>query len=141
MIIKAHWVCFTCRKQFRKPLHFWSSASWSIPHQNLNWIHRELQTQCSCPQCGKAMINMGKYFKAPRREAVQEWEKLQRLAEHGIRFSSEGNVAFLRLLGGKRPNKKATGQMIACCLCHTATEGQRLLLKIVRKKTSEKSKK
>jgi hypothetical protein len=42
-----------------------------------------------------AMVNMGKYFKAPRREAIREWKRMERLADHGIRFNHEGTVAFL----------------------------------------------
>jgi hypothetical protein len=92
-----------------------------------------LPATLSCPECNTALVNMGKYFRLPRHNDRQEWEKMQRLAEHGIRFTRAGTVAWLRFVGGTHPNKKDIDRIIACCPCHTRTEGQRLLLKIARK--------
>lgn len=133
--VREHWVCFACRKQFRKPAYFMRVASWSLPYQTSRWELRKRHEalEYACPECKAALVNMGKYFKPPRREDIREWESLRLLGEHGIRFSTEGSVAFLRMLVGSRPNRKAYEQMIACCPCHTHTEGQRLLLKIARK--------
>ncbi len=133
-----HWVCFVCRKQFRKPLRQKCSSEWSAAHQTLTWKREVLQADLSCPECHTTLVNMGKYFRPPRRENKQEWENVRRLAEHGIRFTSSGTMAFLRFVGGPRFDKEAVYQMIACCPCHTRTEGQRLLLKIARKPRKQK---
>ena len=127
-----HWVCFECRKQLRKPLHQKRSPEWLAETQSLRWKRKVIREDRSCPECGAALVNMGKYFRPPRRENKQEWENVRRLADHGIRFTSAGMVAYLRFVGGARFDKEAVDRIIACCPCHTRTEGQRLLLKIAR---------
>src|SRR5690349_21524084 len=121
-----HWVCFSCRKQFRKPSRQ-NCGPWDLPSR------RKPARTYVCPECKAPMINMGKYFRPPRREDEQGWKRMERLAEHGIRFYSEGTVAFMHFVGGARPKMRHIEQMIACCSCHTRTPGQRLLLKIACK--------
>src|SRR5579872_559379 len=53
----GHWVCFGCRKMFRK------SAQ-----------------ACVCPQCAVPMIEMGPYFEPPKRSNRQMWDVLNALA-------------------------------------------------------------
>lgn len=76
------------------------------------------------------MVDMGKYFRPPRRANKKAWEQMRLLAEHGIRFRSEGTVAYQRMATGPKPSLRKTKQSIAACPCHTRTEGQRLLRKI-----------
>jgi len=53
-------------------------------------IGREEKRVVSCPQCGIAMTNMGKDFKAPRQADVKQWQKVQELYTHGYSFASCG---------------------------------------------------
>ena len=135
-----HWVCFVCRKQFRKPLRQKCSPEWSDAHQTLRWkrVVLHVHADLPCPECNATLVNMGKYFRPPRRENKREWENARRLAEHGIRFTSAGTMAFLRFVGGPGFDKEVMDQMIACCPCHTSTEGRRLLLEIARKPHKQK---
>ncbi|MDD7973855.1 hypothetical protein, partial [Roseinatronobacter alkalisoli] len=41
-----------------------------------------------CPHCGKAVFEMGRSFKAPRKSDTEQWQKVQRLWEAGFRFYS-----------------------------------------------------
>lgn len=89
--VKAHWVCFACRKMFRKP----SRAEQQPPMSGY-----------VCPECKQPMCDMGVYFEPPRRNATKRWEVMRRLAEHGIRFRSEGSKAFVQaiIFENRRPN-------------------------------------
>src|SRR4051812_18227954 len=89
--IKAHWVCFDCRKMFRKPPRAQQEPSAS------GYV---------CPECKQSMCDMGVYFEPPRRNATRRWAILQLLAQNGIRFRSEGAKAFVQgfILEDHRPN-------------------------------------
>ena len=39
-----------------------------------------------CPQCGGTLHELGKNFKAPRRTDLKQWEKVERLWQHGVTF-------------------------------------------------------
>ena len=45
-------------------------------------------TRRVCPSCEGPLYQMGRSFKAPRRSAVRQWEKVQTLYAHGFRFFS-----------------------------------------------------
>jgi predicted RNA-binding Zn-ribbon protein involved in translation (DUF1610 family) len=60
-------VCFSCRKSFKKP---------SSPSVR------------SCPECGGAMTQLSRKFKAPKRSDTTQWKKVQFLVDHGFRFYS-----------------------------------------------------
>lgn len=60
-----HYVCFSCRKTFKK----------SLPSR------RRL-----CPQCQQPMTNMGTDFKAPPQKDGRQWRKVQALARAGVYF-------------------------------------------------------
>lgn len=61
----AH-ACFDCRK------------SWK----------RDREAEQVCPECGKSLAMMGRSFRAPRKRADDQWEKLRRLWAAGFRFWS-----------------------------------------------------
>ena len=118
-----HWVCFACRKQFRKPLapirreHAQDSA--------------QPEEQQPCPECKGSMIDMGKYFRPPRRRDKRDWEQLRLMAEHGFRFPTAGSVAWMQfVLAWTTGGRLDARPMIANCFCRTRSEGQRLLQKI-----------
>jgi len=43
-----------------------------------------------CPECSKLMVNVGKDFKAPKKEKKKEWRILQGLYDSGVSFGSCG---------------------------------------------------
>ena len=58
-------VCLLCRKSYKKPTSL--SAR-------------------SCPECGGAMTQLSRKFKAPKCSDAVQWKKVQFLVEHGFRF-------------------------------------------------------
>ena len=42
-----------------------------------------------CPQCAKAMVEMGPYFEPPKQSSKRVWELLEALALTGFRFDTE----------------------------------------------------
>lgn len=125
-----HWVCFSCRKQFRKPSRQ-NCGPWELPSR------RKPGRTYVCPECKAPMINMGMYFKPPRREDKQGWKRMQRLAENGVRFVADDTVAFIYLVGGTRPKKRHIEQIIEGNRLYSLTRGQELLLKIARKQPKQ----
>lgn len=65
---KQHWACFVCRKAFK---------------------YAQVVDQ-TCPQCGRKMIPMGLDFKAPPKNNLAQWRKVELLHLAGIHFSSSG---------------------------------------------------
>lgn len=75
---KPHYVCFECRKMFRRRL--------------LGDIDRDLKesSEAKCPQCGGLMADMGLDFKPPRKDDVKAWQHIKDLYSVGITFHSCG---------------------------------------------------
>ena len=86
MSLYTHWACFDCRKSFHNP-------------------PLESEEKRKCPECGKAMLDMGVYFEPPHRQARKSWAIVQFLAQSGYKFQTEGDVAYIKtfILGAKRP--------------------------------------
>jgi hypothetical protein len=61
----AH-ACFDCRK------------SWKV----------RVDSGAICPQCGSALHEMGRSFKAPKKSDTDQWAKAQALWRAGFRFRS-----------------------------------------------------
>lgn len=80
----THWACFDCRKSFAKE----PSASTR-----------------KCPECAKAMIDMGAYFEPPRRLNKKRWEVVKVLADYGYRFNDKDIQIYIqnRILQAKNP--------------------------------------
>ena len=43
-----------------------------------------------CPTCAQPLLDLGRDFQAPRRNAFRQWEKLRLLVARGERFESCG---------------------------------------------------
>lgn len=56
-----------------------------------------------CPTCRNEMVDMGRDFKAPRKEASNQWTKLRILVAQGVRFDSCG-------CDGPGPRPKTLGE-------------------------------
>lgn len=94
MSLYTHWVCFDCRKSFHRP---------PVGEEEL---------ERKCPECQKAMIDMGIYFEPPRRQAKRAWEIVRLLSENGYRFQDEGDKAYIDtfILGGWDNRIKAVSE-------------------------------
>jgi hypothetical protein len=87
MSLFTHWACFDCRKSFAKePLS-------------------DGEQPRICSDCAKPMIDMGKYFTAPRRLNKKRWEVMSVLAENGYKFQTEGAKFYIEkyILKTKNP--------------------------------------
>ena len=80
----THWACFDCRKSFAKD----ASAS---PRK--------------CPECARAMTDMGAFFEPPRKLNKKRWEIMKILADHGYRFNTKDAKIHIqnRILQAKNP--------------------------------------
>lgn len=77
-IYKPHFVCFECRKMFRRRLL-----------KDINYGQKE-SVEAKCPQCGGLIADMGLDFKPPKTDDVKAWNHLQDLYSVGITFHSCG---------------------------------------------------
>ncbi len=72
--------CLTCRKSFKREVN----------------LANECPTALQCPECGGLAHNFGRHFKAPKKNDLKQWQKVEFLFEHGFRFQKirrEGNTA------------------------------------------------
>lgn len=68
-----HYACFRCRKAFKQGFPTFGNT---LP----------------CPQCRQPMTNMGTDFKAPAQREHRQWQKVQQLAQAGVRFFPVGST-------------------------------------------------
>jgi transposase-like protein len=71
----THWACFDCRKSFAKD----ASAD-----------------ARKCPECARAMIDMGAYFEPSRRLNKKRWEVMKVLADYGYKFNDKDSLTYIR---------------------------------------------
>jgi hypothetical protein len=118
-----HWVCFTCRKQFRKESSR-NGLPWNLA------IKEPVVKEIPCAECKSPMYDMGRYFRPPRKVDRRSWQRLKLLGEHGYRFTRPDDIVII--LGRMKSNTslRDTRQQIANCGCHVRTKGQRLLKKL-----------
>jgi hypothetical protein len=76
-------VCFDCRKVFKKP-HFYPS-----PYAKDRGKKAPVYP---CPDCGVDMIYMGYKFRAPKKEDVRAWKKI----EDGVRTGTPWEIPTIR---------------------------------------------
>ena len=95
-IYKNHYACFKCRKTFKKPPledllaqngdqedfkkafpYQENNNSIKFKAENLEKISyltkKYIDRREFCPDCGKEMIDLGKDFKAPKKNHKKEW--------------------------------------------------------------------
>ena len=83
---KSHYVCFDCRKQFRKPVD--ALARISLQGKVLEArLYDSGIVAYSCPQCAQPMTHIGKNFRAPRQDDIEGWEVARRLTNAGFRYA------------------------------------------------------
>lgn len=124
-----HWVCFDCRKMFRKP------SRWEGVHPS----DKPEIPKHICPQCRKEMRDMGKHFEPPRRNNEKLWKIMKLLSDHGHTFHCEGCKSFVEkfIFAGKRPNFNAVEERIL--KLRNVSDGEELLKRICRNSKSKTS--
>lgn len=79
-------VCLACRKSWKLP---WIPQPYlTAPVDEIPPAMRYLP----CPQCGGALIFVGRYFKTPPTSAVKQWRKVEMLWESDWRASGQGGT-------------------------------------------------
>jgi predicted RNA-binding Zn-ribbon protein involved in translation (DUF1610 family) len=102
------YVCFTCRKSFKRGL-----------------VGQELADK-KCPNCGGVAIGLSRKFKPPLRSDAAQWKKVEYLVAHGFRFFSQRDLRtgattpypatlaeariFVRRFGGSRQPFRIHGE-------------------------------
>ncbi len=126
-----HLVCFSCRKQFRKP------SRWNSIQRERRLYPAEVKENLikvyPCPECKNPMVNMGRCFRPPRCADKRSWEQMQLLARHGIILGSKFNISYYRSVVGSRLRPAETREAILAWPKHR-TIGQRLLEKMKQQK-------
>jgi hypothetical protein len=88
---KEHFVCFHCRKMFKKP-----SFAEIHPSQRPATYAKY---RPPCPDCGQPMHNMGKEFAPARRSDLKAWRELERRhreIQHESMTSPQSRVGHIR---------------------------------------------
>lgn len=107
---KKHFVCFRCRKQFKRPpiaevmkdlgklrryealRRRWASGNDAATAEaELGVMESEHRALVSvCPQCGSSMADLGLDFKPPRVAAISAWKRLENLHTIGMAWHTCG---------------------------------------------------
>ena len=72
------YVCFDCRKVFKKSIDIWKTE----------------EKQQACPQCGERMFRAGIAFKAPKKEDKKQWDKVKLLITNGFVFYRDSAIGI-----------------------------------------------
>ncbi|MEO1516638.1 MAG: hypothetical protein AAFV95_16545 [Bacteroidota bacterium] len=110
---KSHFVCFDCRKSFKKPpiedlamkngdWENYKKAFWDVHSDKRKkfvkenpTLVRELEERYKyrkekCPDCGQLMQDLGLDFKAPKKHKIKEWEIVRGMYRTGVNFHTCG---------------------------------------------------
>ena len=67
------YACFKCRKCFHRSVEFPNASATLV-----------------CPECGAETVQMNQRFKAPRKDNVAQWKKVEALVLAGFHFQPVG---------------------------------------------------
>ena len=129
--INQHWVCFECRKQFRRTI-----PPIGLPTPKQEYEANERQP---CPVCAAPTVNMGRYFCPPRRNDRRAWEQMRLLANEGMRFYSGGAKYCWRIEGVTQKSIRVTQRRLQKWKEQPRTQGEMLLQQIAQKRVSAKN--
>ena len=76
----THFACFACRKAYRQ-----IPTNRVYRRQGRKILFSFERRDVVCPQCGSVMANMGRNFKAPKRDDLDRWAAIELLHRNGIR--------------------------------------------------------
>lgn len=110
---KSHFVCFGCRKTFKKPpiedlakqngeWEEYKKAMWNLNSGKTQKFRNEnselvkyleskyLNRKEKCPECSQTMFDIGLDFKAPKKDKLREWKIIESMTNTGITFHTCG---------------------------------------------------
>ena len=125
---REHWVCFDCRKMFKRPARPENVMSGPLLPAN----------PYSCPQCSRAMCDMGVYFEPPRRLDIAGWTRMKVLAEFGYGFYTvAGKICIERDLVGTPPAspsevRRRLAHRLACSEAYSLRRNAKFLKEVRR---------
>jgi hypothetical protein len=73
--LTAAYVCFSCRKVFKKP-------SFRLAGQTYEPVDQKRK----CPQCDEVLVRVGDTFRAPKKSDPAKWELLKKDLDNGRTF-------------------------------------------------------
>lgn len=86
---RDHYVCFGCRKMFRKNLP--DVDSWKLSFdQHVAAISAGRAARATCPQCAGSMAMFGLDFRPPPQDDIEAWRIVEHLYDRGFAFESCG---------------------------------------------------
>ncbi len=87
---RSHFVCFQCRKMFRKTLLRYNFGGSKEGEENL-----------CCAECGGRLVNIGRGFEPPRHSNLKSWKQVEMLYAPGKNWfaASDGDCSAPRKVG------------------------------------------
>lgn len=73
----CRWACLNCRKAFK----LYSA-------HEFNWAHPNREVKC--PECGNAMVDVGRDYRVPKKGNKNKWKVLEALVDKGFGFHTCG---------------------------------------------------
>jgi len=98
---RSYFVCFHCRKMFRKPLLRFNYGGTAEGKENLR-----------CAECGESLVNVGRGFEPPRRHDVKSWRRLELMHAKPENWfaASDGDRSSFRIVGPLKYHAKPPRQ-------------------------------
>ena len=72
--------CFNCRKVFKYEVQPTLRQAKTRQDESMRQVDAVV-----CPDCGQAMWLMGRKFKAPKRNNLKQWQKVEKIRKAGFR--------------------------------------------------------
>lgn len=97
-IRKTHYVCFHCRKQFKKPSIKLVRLSKNFqPVASHSGLDKDIYDY-PCPQCGLHLRMIGKNFRAPKQSDVEGWKIAERLLDASFSHDCRTGIVYPKKL-------------------------------------------
>jgi hypothetical protein len=125
---QIQFACFQCRKAYKRPntLKEQERSAW-LSQRRISGKKTSKAFAMPiyrCPECARILTMMGRAFRAPRRENIAQWQKVELLTRGGLRFNSSA----LPLQGTLNEAKKYMG------IHRKISKGEKLATKIHNRK-------
>ena len=100
---RSHFVCFDCRKMFRK----------TLLRYNFGGV-KEGEEKLRCTDCGGSLINIGRGFEPPRHHDIRSWKRVEMLHKQGSNWfaASDGDCSAPRKVGALKYYAKFPKQAV-----------------------------
>ncbi len=100
---RSHFVCFHCRKMFRKTLLRSNFGGVEEGDENLR-----------CAECGNSLVNIGRGFEPPRHNDIKSWKHVEMLHKQGSNWfaANDGDCSAPRKVGALKYYAKLPKQIV-----------------------------